>query len=184
MGLSIGQSAQSLGGVSRPDVGDIARQAAVAAAVRVRPGGTTSSGRGPEERPGVNPSASGLGQSAVNGPAAALRTIDQGVASARQLVPDVQDIVEILRERFTESEAARTARLEEQRAAEAETEEEVAARPEERLLPEPSPRTSEFRATDTNRETQETTQRTEALAATGTEGIPLPAQRPTLNVLV
>ncbi len=184
MGLNIGQSAQSLGGVSRPDAGDIARQAAAAAAAKLRPGASAPSGRGQEERPGLNPSASGLGQNAVNGPAAALRTIDRGVASARQLVPDVQDIVEILRERFTESEAARTARLEEQRAAEAESADEEAERPEERLLPEPSPRTSEFRATDADRATRETTEPAEALAATGTEGIPLPAPRPALNVLV
>lgn len=143
MGLNIGQSALESGRVSRSDVGELARQAASAAAREARPG------LRPQEasvRPGINPSASGIDQRAVNGPAAALRTIDSGVASARQIVPDVQDILAIARERFTELQAAREARLEEQRAEQADEQTSETTPPEERVLPEASRQTRAFEA--------------------------------------
>lgn len=142
--MNIGQSALELGRVSRTDVGELAREAASAAARETRPGARA---REDSVRPGINPSASGIDQRAVNGPAAALRTIDRGVASARQIVPDVQDILAIARERFTELEAAREARLEEQRAEQSDENPEGAP-PEERVLPEASRQTRAFEASN------------------------------------
>ncbi|MFM1920548.1 MAG: hypothetical protein RLZZ303_2182 [Candidatus Hydrogenedentota bacterium] len=149
MGLNIGQSALELGRVSRSDVGELARQAASAAAREARPGVRAQEG---SVRPGLNPSASGIDQRAVNGPAAALRTIDSGVASARQIVPDVQDILAIARERFTELEAAREARLEEQRAEQSDEETSDSTPPEERVLPEASRQARAFEANNTPNE--------------------------------
>ena len=145
MGLNIGQSALELGRISRADVGELAREAASASARNARPG---TRAREDSVRPGINPSASGIDQRAVNGPAAALRTIDRGVASARQIVPDVQDILAIARERFTELEAAREARLEEQRAEQQSDEPPERRLPEERVLPEASRQTRAFEASN------------------------------------
>jgi len=114
-----------------------ARLAASASAGGVRLRG------GEGQREGINPSATGLEEGSVNGPAAAFRTIERGVESARQVVPNVEDILEIQQERIAESEAARQAQLEEARVLEQEQ-----AQDTELLVPDPAAGTERFSATN------------------------------------
>lgn len=165
--MNIGQSPLELARVSRTDVGELAREAASAAARETRAGARA---REDSVRPGINPSASGIDQRAVNGPAAALRTIDRGVASARQIVPDVQDILAIARERFTELEAAREARLEELRAEQQSDDPPERRLPEERVFPEASRQTRAFEAS--NKATEPRLQDRQGNAATAKEPEP------------
>ncbi|MBI1320980.1 MAG: hypothetical protein GC168_18805 [Candidatus Hydrogenedens sp.] len=135
--------------------GEAAQLAASAAARGVRIG---SSGEAAQQ--GINPSATGLQDNAVNGPSAAQRTILQGVESARRIVPDVKDILDIQRQRVAESEAARQAQLEEARA-----QEDARAQDTERSLPEPSRDASRFAQTRPEDNTQSVDFRQDVAAA-------------------
>ncbi len=130
MGLSIGQSAASLTRSPRVDVGDLARDATVAAARELRPGQSTQE----TERPGLRRVQRDPAKDrAVNTPGAALSTIDKGVSNARRLVPNVEDILDLARERFNDNKEARSQRLENQRA----EAREKAAQRERPVLPDP-----------------------------------------------
>lgn len=130
MGLIIGQTALQLANQGRGGVGDFAREAT---ANKAREAARNLSGGGEVRRPGERRTQSVIESRAVTGPAAALRTLDRGVASARRIVPKVEDILDIARERFVESRAQRQAALREQQ-------QEAAGRGASKLLPAASAR--------------------------------------------
>jgi hypothetical protein len=140
IGQNIAQYAAFSGGSS-----GAAQLAAAAAARGVRLGQANETGR-----PTINPSATGLQEGAINGPSAAQRTIVSGVESARKIVPNVEDILDIQRQRVADSEAARRAQLEEARAQEEESTQDT-----ERLLPEPSREAARFNEARATREDAE-----------------------------
>lgn len=137
VGATIGQAARDFTRSSQVSVGDLARQAANAATRELRLGTAEADGF---RRRGDSPEQ----QRVFNAPSAALRTIDRGVENARKVVPQVEDILELARERFSESEQARQAREAEQRAEAGDRANAEPAPQPERTTPEPSPQVARF----------------------------------------
>ena len=141
MALAIGQSTASFARTPRVDVGNLARDASAAAAKEVRLGKAGEQDKGAQLRGFFEKDESFTSLRAVNAPGAALSTIDKGVKNARRIVPDVKDILDLAKERFTQS---REARLAEQEASREASRDETRARTEQSARPAPSPQVSRF----------------------------------------
>lgn len=141
MALAIGQSTASFARAPRVDVGDLARDASAAAAKEVRLGKAGEQDKGAGPRGFFEKDEPISAQRAVNAQGAALSTIDKGVKNARRIVPDVKDILDLAKERFTQS---REARLAEQEASREASRNESRARAEQSARPAPSPQVSRF----------------------------------------
>jgi len=137
MALGIGQSNTDLARTPRVDVGDLARDATARAARELRLGQEDGAAKRGGAAAFFNRKEDPANQRAVNAQGAALNTIDKGVKNARRIVPDVEDILDLARERFTQSREARQAALEAER-------EQARQRPEQSARPAPAPEVSRF----------------------------------------
>lgn len=163
MALSIGQNTASFARSPRVDVGDLARDASAAAAREVRLGQSGEPGKLNRQAGFFDKKEQLEQQRAVNAQGAALSTIDKGVKNARRIVPDVRDILDLAKERFTEGREARLAELEAERTANRE-------RPERSSRPAPAPEVSRFFG-----------QKTEGPTTLGLPSNPVGNEKPVVN---